>query len=56
MAFPHYRCFLLQAQNLEKTVFESDVREKMETLDNHMQEVLQLPKRRPSLNFEQTFP
>jgi len=55
MAFPHYRCFLLQAQNLEETMLESDVREKLETLDNHMQEVLQLPKRRRNLNFEKTF-
>jgi hypothetical protein len=56
MAFPHYRYFLLQAQNLEKTMLESDVREKLEPLDKHMQKVLQLPKRRQNENFEKTFP
>jgi hypothetical protein len=35
-----------------RKLLESAVREKMETLDNHMQEVLQFPKRRRNLNFE----
>jgi hypothetical protein len=56
MAFPHYRFFLLQAQNLEKTRLESDVREKLEPLDNQMQKVLRLPKRCRNQNFEKAFP
>ena len=56
MAFPRYRSFLLQAQNLEKTMFESEVREKLELLDIYMQKVLQLPKLGRNKNFEKIFP